>query len=104
MLDQTSFEALGLSDAALARIEWLESGRDLEIALVRASGEPLTLVCSWAQAREIHLRTGAREGGYPLTWSAALVPAGKHWRLSLDFASQGRVELLCNGVFIGPQD
>jgi hypothetical protein len=101
MLDRASFEALGLSDAHLTRIEWVEGGRDLEIALTHASGNPITLRCEWVHARRIELRTPEQRGGHPLTWGAALELSGNDWHLVLDFAGEGSIDLLCGGVSVG---
>jgi len=100
MLDQASFDALRLCDAHLTGIEWKESGRDLCIALASASGTPVTIVCAWAHSLQIDLKTSAHRGGHPLTWEAMLTPKGDGWRLVLDFAGDGSIELLCNGVFV----
>jgi len=101
MLDQASFKALGLSDAYLTGIEWTEAGRDLCITLAPASGVPVKIVCTWVQSRRIWLETS--QGGHPLTWEVSLVPEGDQWRLLLDFAAEGSIELLSNGVFLGPR-
>jgi hypothetical protein len=101
MLDQASFKALGLSDAYLTGIEWAGAGRDLCITLTPASGPPVKIICTWVHSRRIGLET--LHGGHPLTWETTLVPEGDQWRLKLDFASEGSIELRCNGVLLGPQ-
>ena len=100
MLDQTSFDALRLCDASLTGIEWKESGRDLCISLTPASGTPVTIVCAWAHSRQIDLKTSAQRGGHPLIWEAMLTPNGEEWRLVLNFAGDGSIELLCRGAFL----
>jgi hypothetical protein len=103
MLDETSFNALGLSDAHLTRLEWIEGGRDLAVGLTHAKGRGLTLICGRAHALNIQLITPEQHGAFPLTWAASLEKAGPGWRLNLDFAARGSIDLLCSGVSVGPQ-
>jgi hypothetical protein len=100
MLDQTSFDALGLCDARLTAIEWLAGGKDLGIVLEHASGQEIKLVCSWAHERRIALNTPAQHGGMPLMWEATLASEGREFRLNLDFASGGTISVLCGEVSV----
>ena len=101
MLTEESFQALRLCDASLTGITWLEAGRDLSIELVHASGRNVTLVCSWAHAHHIELKTPPQRGGHPLLWEATLASEGPAWRLLLDFGGAGEIGLLCNAVSLG---
>jgi hypothetical protein len=103
MLDQTSFNALGLCDSRLTAIEWCADGKDLSIVLAHVSGQEIKLACSWAHERRIALDTPAQHGGMPLVWEATLATEGREYRLHLDFASDGSISLLCGEVSVVQQ-
>ena len=103
MLDQTSFNALGLCDSTLPAIEWGADGKGLNVVLEHASGQEIKLVCSLAHERRISLDTPVQHGGKPLVWEATLATEGSGYRLHLDFASGGSITLLCGELSVVQQ-
>ena len=97
-----ALSALGLGDSSLLGLRWIESGRDLEMAIHRASAPPIRLVCSWAHEVDMRFESAPGQGGSPLMWEVALSVHAPDVRLQLDFAGSGSLAVSCSQLHYGP--
>ncbi len=96
ILSKETVQSFALCDAGLLGILWEADGRDLALRLLLDDGRLATLRCSWASEVRIDLSLPVGEGGSPLSWECRCEQRGSRWRIALDFASRGLIELDCN--------
>lgn len=96
ILSQETAQRFALSDASLLGISWDADGRDLALRLLLGDGRLATLKCSWSSEARIDLSFIPGHGGSPLSWECRCEQLGTRWRIALDFASHGVIELECN--------
>ena len=96
ILSQETVQSFALSDVRLLGIYWDADGPDLALRLLMGDGHLAILKCSWSSEARIDLSFTPGRGGSPLSWECRCEQLGTRWRIALDFASHGLIELDCN--------
>jgi len=93
-------QEFALCDATLIGIRWSTDGRDLSLDLRLGDGREAMLSCRWAAGVRIQIHADSRELGGPLSSECRWERAGGGWRMWMDFAGRGAVELDCQGAVL----
>lgn len=85
-------------DATLTGMRWSADGRDFMLDLGLGDGRASTLRCVWTIGVRVDL--GPDGPGGPLSWECTWEQVEGRWRMSMDFAKRGAVELDCQGAVL----
>lgn len=88
-----------LCDSQLTKITWENQGRDVVFVCNSEQGKTDILTCNWAHSVSFDYKTNKDEGGYSLTWNVKFEQmANNEWKVVFDFASKGKIELMCSEI------
>lgn len=94
-LGQGTAHEFALCDATLTGVCWSADGRDFMLDLRHGDGRLASLRCEWAAGVRIDLGAEPDALGGPLLWECRWKEVSGGWRMSMEFASRGTVELDC---------
>src|SRR5690606_14942306 len=97
-LNQSSFNAIGLSDASLVGLSWGNDGKDLVLRLDHAKGYEVQLMCNWVRGISASISFPSDQCSPPFLWEASISPISNGFTVVLDFASQGHLRFDCQSL------